>query len=85
MAGICHDFKHDGFTNAYHIANLTKIAIRYNDVSVQENYHLASTFKELQLEQNNFLHQFKTKEQSIFRKRVIECIMNTDMSKHSSL
>jgi hypothetical protein len=44
LAGICHDLGHDGFTNGYHINALTDRAIRYSDISVQENYHAAETF-----------------------------------------
>lgn len=45
VAAICHDLGHDGFTNGYHINALTERAIRYNDVSVQENYHVAEAFQ----------------------------------------
>ena len=34
IAGICHDFGHDGFTNGYHINANSDRAVRYNDVSV---------------------------------------------------
>ena len=40
-AGICHDLGHDGFTNGFHVNAWTDRALRYNDVSVQENYHAA--------------------------------------------
>jgi hypothetical protein len=31
MAAICHDFGHDGFTNAYHVNLVSDRAIRYSD------------------------------------------------------
>ena len=40
-AGMCHDLGHDGFTNQYHINAVTDRAVLYNDISVQENYHVA--------------------------------------------
>lgn len=34
IAGVCHDFGHDGYNNAYHVNAMTPRAIRYIDVSV---------------------------------------------------
>lgn len=34
IAAVCHDFKHDGFNNAFHINAMTERAIRFNDVAV---------------------------------------------------
>lgn len=44
MAAICHDYGHDGFTNAYHVNLVSDRAIRYSDQSVQENFHAAESF-----------------------------------------
>ena len=44
IAACCHDFNHDGYTNAFHVNAMTERAIRYNDVSVQESYHAAESF-----------------------------------------
>ena len=44
MSAICHDFGHDGFTNAYHVNQISERAIRYSDQSVQENFHAAESF-----------------------------------------
>lgn len=30
LAAICHDFKHNGFTNTYHINSKSDIALTYN-------------------------------------------------------
>ena len=38
------DLGHDGFTNAYHIATQSALAITYNDRTVLENYHSAALF-----------------------------------------
>jgi len=84
IAGLCHDLGHDGFTNAFHSNAFTERAIRYNDVSVQENYHVAETFALLKCNENNFLDQLTPDEFKIFRKRVIGCILATDMAKHAA-
>lgn len=44
IAGVCHDYAHDGYNNAFHVNAITPRAIRYNDASVQENYHAAESF-----------------------------------------
>ncbi|CDW73305.1 iesterase family member [Stylonychia lemnae] len=82
IACACHDYKHDGFNNQYHINSLSERAIRYNDVSVQENFHVASAFEDLMRPENNFLEQLDITQQKIFRKRMIESILATDMAKH---
>ena len=85
ISGICHDFKHDGFTNGYHINARTDRAIVYNDVSVQENYHVAQTFEVLRHQEYDFISELSKDEKTVFRKRMIECILSTDMSRHSNL
>lgn len=30
-AAVCHDFGHDGFTNAYHVNSISDRAITYSD------------------------------------------------------
>ncbi len=82
LAGICHDLGHDGFTNGYHINAMTDRAIRYSDVSVQENYHSAETFFILQ--KHNFLDRLSQDQFKTVRKRVIGCILATDMAKHAA-
>lgn len=44
IGGACHDHEHPGVNNAYLIETRDEIAIKYNDVSVLENHHVASTF-----------------------------------------
>jgi len=51
VAALCHDLGHDGLTNGYHVNAMSERAVRYSDVSVQENYHAAETFKLMQREQ----------------------------------
>ena len=82
IAGVCHDLGHDGYTNAFHSNALTERGIRYNNVAVQENYHAAETFIIMQREDSAFLGVLSKEDQVIFRKRVIGCILATDMAKH---
>jgi high affinity cGMP-specific 3',5'-cyclic phosphodiesterase 9 len=82
LAGICHDLGHDGYTNGYHINAMTDRAIRYSDVSVQENFHAAETFFIMQ--RHNFLDRLSPDQFKTLRKRVIGCILATDMAKHAA-
>jgi len=34
ISGACHDYGHDGLTNAFHVTTMSERSIRYNDVSV---------------------------------------------------
>jgi calcium/calmodulin-dependent 3',5'-cyclic nucleotide phosphodiesterase len=82
-SAIVHDFKHPGYTNAFHINNITDLALLYNDKSVLENMHISEAFKVLVRPDCNFIENFSITEFKEFRKRVIECILATDMSHHS--
>jgi hypothetical protein len=84
VSAICHDFGHDGYTNGFHVNSVTDRAIRYNDVSVQENFHVAESFAILHRDETNFLEQLNVDEFKVFRKRMIGCILATDMAKHAA-
>ena len=55
LSCFMHDFKHDGHTNPYHVNSMSDVAIKYNDVSVLENYHVAQTFKIFSNEETNII------------------------------
>lgn len=47
LSAACHDVEHPGFNNLYLVETRHDIAIRYNDNSVLENHHIATTFRTL--------------------------------------
>lgn len=83
-AAICHDLGHDGYTNGYHVNRVSPRAIAHNDVSVQESFHVAETFKILSKQESNFLDGVKPPAFKHIRQRMMGCILATDMAKHAS-
>lgn len=83
MAAICHDYKHNGYNNLFHINNKSYIAITYNDISVLENYHVAESFKVMMKEDNNLLCKLNLHQWRHVRRRMIDCILCTDMANHA--
>lgn len=82
LAGAVHDHEHPGFNNLYLINTRDTLAIRYNDVSVLENHHVASTFSLMKLEKYNIFNKLCKDDSSGIRKRMIHMVLSTDMSKH---
>jgi hypothetical protein len=85
IACLCHDFKHPGQNNLYQINAKTKYAMRYNDISVLENYHASQTFKVLQKNEYNIFINFSPEEYRICRRRMIDGILSTDMANHQKV
>lgn len=86
LAGACHDVDHPGVNNIFLIESRDKLAIRYNDVSVLENHHVALSFDILQSENGKY-NMFENLDQETFkrvRKLMIGAILATDMSNHLS-
>ena len=85
IACLCHDYKHPGQNNVYQINAKTKYAMRYNDISVLENYHVSQTFKLIQKDETNIFCNFSPEEYRISRRRMIDCILSTDMANHQKV
>ncbi|CDW89816.1 UNKNOWN [Stylonychia lemnae] len=84
VAGSCHDHEHPGLNNIYLTETRDPIAIRYNDVSVLENHHVASSFATMLEPQSNFMENFSKEQYKRARAVMIGAILNTDMSQHFS-
>ena len=84
MSCICHDFKHPGVNNNFLIDTNDDIALTYNDISVLENMHISEAFKLMCNDKNcNVFEGFDREKYKIIRKQMIQCVLSTDMSKHS--
>jgi len=83
IAGACHDHEHPGFNNMYLIDNKDPIAISYNDQSVLENHHIASSFAVMLSDAKyNVLTNLNREDFKKARSLMIGCVLATDMSKH---
>jgi len=80
LCGLLHDVAHPGVNNNYEINTGSKLALRYNDQSVLENFHCATAFRLLQ--KHNILKNLSRKDYMRIRKLIIDMILATDLSKH---
>jgi hypothetical protein len=85
LAAAAHDFKHPGLNNMYLINSSADLALRYNDRSILENYHIASTFELLKEERFNFLSDMDPSQYRYIRELMIELVLATDLSLHHAL
>jgi len=85
FGATCHDVAHPGVTNDFRVKSGDEDAITYNDLSVNENMHLATTFRILNRAECNFVRDtFSPKQRESLRKMVVETVLGTDMAKHFS-
>ncbi|XP_038047157.1 cGMP-inhibited 3',5'-cyclic phosphodiesterase A-like [Patiria miniata] len=82
-AAAMHDYDHPGRTNAFLVATSAPQAILYNDRSVLENHHAASSWSLLiSKPEYNFLSCLEDAEFRRFRFLVVEFILATDLKRH---
>ena len=79
---IIHDYEHPGFTNQYLVRTRHKMAIRYNDMSVLENHHLAAAFGVMFSCSVDPLQNLAEEQYRTIRRMVIKMVLATDISQH---
>mmetsp|Transcript_25464 Transcript_25464/g.62790 ORF Transcript_25464/g.62790 Transcript_25464/m.62790 type:complete len:397 (+) Transcript_25464:196-1386(+) len=84
FACIVHDFKHPGVNNNFLALTQDTIALRYNDKSILENYHLAQAFFLLRDDSVNILEGLQSAQRAEFRSLCISLVLATDMEQHFS-
>ena len=87
LSCICHDYKHPGVNNNFLKETKNKIAIKYNDISILENMHIAKTFKLINDPNNeyNIFQDLDNNTYKQFRKEMISCVLATDMTFHNDI
>lgn len=85
FSAIMHDYRHPGVSNNFLIASKAVIAIRYNDDSVLENFHAASTFMLLAKPEFSIFHELDPDSRRRMRKVIIHCILSTDLAKGGTI
>ena len=82
LGAAMHDFEHPGFNNAFLVASRHDVAIRYNDHSVLENFHISSSWKLMLDEACNPFAGFSTEQVNEARATMVYAILGTDMKYH---
>lgn len=67
------------------VHRLSDLAIRYNDISVLENFHASLTFQLMKRDDINILAHFKREDRQKIRNLIISAILNTDMTRHDAM
>lgn len=80
LAAAMHDHNHPGLTNVMLVNSRDPLAILYNDLSVLENHHLASSWRLLNDLQP--LEGFSAAQMGELRATVCQAVLGTDMKYH---
>ena len=84
LSCMCHDYKHGGLNNNFLRLTKDKLAIRYNDISILENMHISQTFKLINTDKEcNIFFGVDNTTYEKMRKKMIACVLSTDMFYHS--
>lgn len=90
VAAVVHDVKHPGMNNSYQVNTLSTLALTHNDAAVLENEHSSHAFKIMlgglpDMDSDlNFLPHVTPSKFAAIRKKMVETVLHTDMSKHFS-
>jgi hypothetical protein len=82
ISAAIHDYDHPGLNNIFLINTSHSLALTYNDKSVLENHHIASSFKLLSEDKHNFLINMQKDDKKKFRYKIISLVLSTDFARH---
>jgi hypothetical protein len=80
LAAVVHDFRHPGVSNAFLKTTGHPLALRYNDESVLENFHVAESFAVLSQTRYALLSTLPPSVRSAVRYAMIKCVLATDLA-----
>jgi hypothetical protein len=85
LSAYIHDYAHPGVNNKYLVKSGHELALRYNDTSPLENYHLAQTFALMHKPHLAILDQLGSDDKASIRAQMIKNVLATDMEVHFKL
>mmetsp|Transcript_76438 Transcript_76438/g.145448 ORF Transcript_76438/g.145448 Transcript_76438/m.145448 type:complete len:551 (-) Transcript_76438:61-1713(-) len=96
MSAAIHDVGHPGTNNLFETKTMSALAVRYNDSSILENYHVSLACETMLNDQECNWFELLPKEhrsgggdgpcidmQQYIRRGLIEMVLSTDMARHS--
>jgi hypothetical protein len=84
IATSVHDFEHFAVNNVYLTETKHELALRYNDISILENHHIAASSKIMLANGTNIFENFTKEDYKEIKKKMITMVLATDMAKHFS-
>ena len=84
-AALVIDLNHPGVDNDFSVATSSPIAVRFNDQSVLENYHIAKAMELLQNDASNIFEGLDRAQFKQARSIIIDLVLATDLHKHHQL
>ncbi|ETP03300.1 hypothetical protein F441_19723 [Phytophthora nicotianae CJ01A1] len=85
IAALGHDADHPGNDNQFEVDSSSALALCYNDISVLENHHAATTFSVLKMPGCDILRDLSANARASARTHIVRCILGTDMKHHTKL
>eukprot|EP00814_Leptocylindrus_danicus_P010430 CAMPEP_0116021348 /NCGR_PEP_ID=MMETSP0321-20121206/10336_1 /TAXON_ID=163516 /ORGANISM="Leptocylindrus danicus var. danicus, Strain B650" /LENGTH=428 /DNA_ID=CAMNT_0003492207 /DNA_START=113 /DNA_END=1399 /DNA_ORIENTATION=+ len=86
FSALIHDLNHPGNDNAFEVKSQSQLALKYNNVSVLENYSIDSAFELMDEDMAlNVFQNFVGDDLEYIKNSVRDAVLYTDMSKHFEL
>jgi hypothetical protein len=82
FGALVHDLGHPGVNNSFLTETSSPMALRFNDISVLEMFHVSSTFQVLAKPECDIFEQLDHDERSKIRSVMIDLILATDLADH---
>lgn len=83
LSAFVHDVGHTGTNNDFLIKTMSPLALRFNDQSILENFHISTAWETItSKDERNFMKDMTTENKRRFRNLLIKVILATDNSKH---
>jgi hypothetical protein len=80
MAAAVHDYKHPGVNNSFLMAARNELALRYNDKSVLENFHVAEAFLAMRAPECDWMSGIALADRQALRHNMIQHVLAIDLT-----